>query len=453
KADFTGPLNSCDGLTISFENTSLATERFEWSFNYPSTDSTFISTEVNPTFTFPSEGIYEVRLLAIRGTDNCRDEVIKKVSVFDLDYQAKFSITPTECKIGDSVRILLTDISTIDRNEFVTQQRIWTIKQDNSTRMFFGQSPEIYVNTNEGLTISLEVIANNGCAASVTRVIEPLEVMLVADFNLTSLSCPDINNITLSFEDISTYYLTQDSISSRRWEISYHDITIIRTEKSFSIDLPRKDISVKLIVTGGPCIDSITKVYLIEELFPTVDIDFTVSCQDLDARIKFWPKVENGVIYTVDTYYWVVEGQRIDADTLQLTRSFDQSVEVHLFAVLSNGCEIEVSKIVNLNDFQKIADFSVLPVECPDDETVNYQILFTGSEGYSSLTWKVTVNDIVTTFSSNEFIFNVKKNSIFNVEVIAEYSGECTRAKTERIVVSNFAELELVSSEIIACPF
>lgn len=56
----------CEGLEIQFENDSYGGEFYEWDFGVPGTD-TDMSTEFEPTFTFPESGTYEVTLVVNPG--------------------------------------------------------------------------------------------------------------------------------------------------------------------------------------------------------------------------------------------------------------------------------------------------------------------------------------------------------------------------------------------------
>lgn len=53
----------CDGLTQTFINTSQNASVYQWDFGVPGT-TTDVSTEANPTFTFPAPGTYTVTLTA-----------------------------------------------------------------------------------------------------------------------------------------------------------------------------------------------------------------------------------------------------------------------------------------------------------------------------------------------------------------------------------------------------
>jgi hypothetical protein len=101
----------------------------------------------------------------------------------------------------------------------------------------------------------------------------------------------------------------------------------------------------------------------------------------------------------------------------------------------------------------EVIGVEILPTPDFSQNNITYQLTFTGTDGYSSLLWTITQGDIITTFTEPSFVFTVIKNSTFTVEVVAQYAGDCARAKSENVVVSNFAELDLISGEIDACPF
>ncbi len=77
KGDFVAENNICDSLEVVFTNNLIGASSFEWNFNFPSADPTFISTEVNPTFRYSTAGEYTVRLLARSSTGAC-DTIISK---------------------------------------------------------------------------------------------------------------------------------------------------------------------------------------------------------------------------------------------------------------------------------------------------------------------------------------------------------------------------------------
>lgn len=106
---FEAPALNCDGLSVSFTNTSINSERFTWTFDFgnPLSDT---SNQTSPTYTFPEEGFYRVQLLGYVPDLNCRDTVVKTIGVFNADVVADFTREVVSCT--DSITIIATDLST-----------------------------------------------------------------------------------------------------------------------------------------------------------------------------------------------------------------------------------------------------------------------------------------------------------------------------------------------------
>lgn len=61
------PEIQCEGLEVTFDNMSIGTDEFIWTFGDPSNPD-FQSTEHSPIYTYPDTGSYLVTLIA--GPDN-----------------------------------------------------------------------------------------------------------------------------------------------------------------------------------------------------------------------------------------------------------------------------------------------------------------------------------------------------------------------------------------------
>jgi len=82
-------VNECSDMTVSFENWSVGTDEFIWDFGVPDI-TTDVSSEENPTYTYPDTGTYIVTLIAYPGYD-CSDTTYITVDVYpqliaDIDF-------------------------------------------------------------------------------------------------------------------------------------------------------------------------------------------------------------------------------------------------------------------------------------------------------------------------------------------------------------------------------
>ena len=80
QAEMTTFVSYCEGASITFENESYGATSYAWDFGVPNV-STDVSTQFEPTFSFPSPGIYNVTLVANPGWP-CTDT---SVQVFEVN--------------------------------------------------------------------------------------------------------------------------------------------------------------------------------------------------------------------------------------------------------------------------------------------------------------------------------------------------------------------------------
>lgn len=104
--DFNTYIVDCTDYTIHFVNTSTGGFSYQWDFGVPNTTSD-MSTDFEPTFTYPDTGTYSVKLVVNPGT-TCPDSITRLVKVYPR-FHADFSDTGRQCP---GAPINFTDLST-----------------------------------------------------------------------------------------------------------------------------------------------------------------------------------------------------------------------------------------------------------------------------------------------------------------------------------------------------
>lgn len=97
--DLTTFVSYCDGLDIQFENDSYGGDFYAWDFGVPGTD-TDVSSEFEPSYTFPDAGTYEVTLIVNPGwpcTDTATETFIVQNAI-----DAYFEVPDPQCIIDNS---------------------------------------------------------------------------------------------------------------------------------------------------------------------------------------------------------------------------------------------------------------------------------------------------------------------------------------------------------------
>ncbi len=156
-ADFTAsPMSGCSPLVVNFTTTN--TTNFLWDFG--NNDTT--STEINPTRTFPSPGIYPVTLI-IRNINSCNvaDTLIKYITVFQ-GLEADFTNTIVPCEST----INFTDLSI---NTFPNiNSWSWNFGDGNTSVL---QNPSHTYSASGTYTVQLTVTDTAGCAGTIDTLV------------------------------------------------------------------------------------------------------------------------------------------------------------------------------------------------------------------------------------------------------------------------------------------
>lgn len=451
-ADFEFP-NDCKSLTVAFENKSTGAGRYEWNFNYPGSDSTFFSKDSSPVFTFPQSGVYQVQLTTIRGTDECRNTVIRQVPVFDIDYLADFDYAAEDCGVSDSITIRLIDKSSISDNQFTTQTVNWVVTQNGVTRIYSGLEVSLKVSNSGNIQVNQNVIANNLCTSSISKTISVDDLVVMADFDLTNVSCDDDETVTIALEDKSIYRGSNDLVESRTWLVTTDGgDSFSSTEKMYMVTVPRSGITIQLIAIANGCADTLVQVIPASELFPKIDFKTALDeCRDSSVLIRFVPSITNmSESVTITSLVWEVNGQISTDDSIMVELFGNEVVSISLKATLSNGCEINTSKAFTGAVFRPFANISVNAIECPSEDSVTYEAVYQGSLGYTAITWMVGLSSNPTALTGPSVTFTIPKDSAYYASATGIYVKGCD-ATAIKTGAGNFAKINFIANPLELC--
>lgn len=152
----------CDGLTVQFYNLSTNVDSFYWDFGLPNTN-TDTSTAINPIFTFPDLGSYQVSL-SIPYSVDCAFPVSMTVDITNPILQANFDYAYSACE-EDSILISFFDQTLNTLTSPVTNWQ-WTFSNGQSSNQ---QNPSIYVYPGDApLIAQLQVTTSINCVSTTT---------------------------------------------------------------------------------------------------------------------------------------------------------------------------------------------------------------------------------------------------------------------------------------------
>lgn len=381
-AAFEAPDLTCDGLTVEFNNQSTGADAYKWSFNVPSNDPVFTSTDVNPTFTFPTEGNYVVSLEAIRNIDGCSSTVYDTIGVYTSEISASFEYNLENC-VPDSTNFQFTDTSTDP--EYPITSWIWEFSDNNGfSKTINDQNPLVSLPVNDEITVKFTAISESGCSSTLTKVVDAdvldLEILAsparICQGDSTAILLDANCDVDYSIvPTTNTYYNEEDC-----------NIYIV----------PFENQSYTIYATNGICSDS-TKldVEVIEKSDINIEGDFN-SCSDSIIANVIGGLEGNQFEWSLSDDFSTLIGDMTENLAVEFPNAKD-TVIVFCRVKEGTGC----SDIVSAQFINNSLMYEV-PEEFQLCEGENEEVIIVNNGNH----------DIVVTWEDNPFIVSVNNNKI-----------------------------------------
>lgn len=399
----TEPEGRCNGLTYNFTNQGTNYELTKWKVN----EKEFVSK--NLTYTFPKEGIYEVKMIVSRESSSCKDSFITKIYAFNNTIQPDIDYTLPKCDLNSGIQLKIKDVSRFD--SLLTSNR-WRIVQDNDTLTYSNLS-DIAWNTLSlsPVYIFLEVeSASTTCKASTRDTIFPVRIIPQADFAVTSEIC---SGFTVDFKNLSLYSPVAD------WILAGD--TIRTTASDFSYTFPYAgDFEVELIAYGEDEGCFARKQTRVKVYGNNIIPDFTVrldKCDPDGGDLEIFLQDKTSFEFPVSDWNWSIlqGGQQTNLTGSQVTYKFAgvDSFFVKLVVLSdSTGCKAEVSKGFERDVFVPQADFDYKVAGCAE----NGEVILRINDKTFGLNPNGQIDSVVWIFGNKVLVFT-PYNSEFEVNV------------------------------------
>ncbi len=393
-------LTQCNDLEVAFTNESTSnflpvdSLDFTWYFDFP--DTTLFSNEMEPVFTFPEPGLYNVAMIVTDGV--CIDTAISQIGVsLENDPTADFSIMSFDC--DGSVELQITDQS-------VSTQPLsyeWIIISNGVADTFDVQNPLLEVGTDQSVSVFLTVTSESGCT-------DDFEMQ---DFQLTTIPLrADFIDKIVCTGDQALVFSTDNPSPNLEVTISPSDDIVEDGNGNFFIEnfSGQQDFIVR--ITDGFCAlqDTVTIDATAEPDFPLPDI---IQCADnIVALNEFGP----------DFYLYNWEspnGVPIIANEPNPLVNVTQDEEFYVTVTTSPGSLCFFTDTVTVN-LVETAAFNILPAEqfvyC-ENTTVNVSI----DTDFPSIEWTDSVTG--TSFGTGQTITlsGLQQSMILEVSVVDDF--------------------------------
>ncbi len=371
KAVFDVASANCSGLDVTFDNKSLSASNYRWYFDWPNQDPAFFSTEKNPTFTYPTSGVYNVKLRATRGTDGCFDSIIQPISVFENTIVPNFTYRLDECDVtNEKLTLLLTDLSTYNQPGYSITGRNWTVIQNNDTTTYSGLNVLAQVEYTGEIKISLEIITDSECVKTIEQIVDPNVLVPRTEFSYKLEDCVQGNIARLRLTDLSAPLNPFGVIGAVNWIVNgvgYSGSNIV-----VPVDASTTDITItQTVAFVSSCTIEKIKNFNLQSILPKAGYNFTaLGCDDdTSVNIQLSYDNQNALGYDLASGNWTINidgnTQMLNGPVVSLTIPKDKLLDIKFAAIFSNGCTDTIADAFIPGPYPTLVFADTMFILCP----------------------------------------------------------------------------------------
>ncbi len=365
EADFEAAFESCDNgnlirLTdISVDPTGLSCAA-EWNWTITSSNGTINENGQTVLIDVGNAQSIDVTLEVI-SSSNCISTVTKTIDVGSLFPSASFSTKLISCVLNGFL-VEFTNTSTGLGNNVTTT---WTIEDGINVNTLVGDPIQIQISGND-VTVTMDADSDNGCDASITRVVSPDEFVPAVNIlnNLGGVDCPPAGSSTdITFSTGLSGGNMMANPVSYNWTID----GVNYTTETVTLPVMNGDLlnlQVDVTYDNGCTLSSNDQVFT-ASFVPDLDITEDVDCSVDGANMT----LTNATGLAIQSQSWSVDGAVLSTDnsvTFPLNSNGSQVVYEVTFA---NGCSTSFSSNYDLDDywFPPVVSYEVEPIDCEGD--------------------------------------------------------------------------------------
>lgn len=252
-----------------------------WNFDDPSSGGNNTSTQLNPTHTFTTPGLYDVRLI-IQSANGCPDTIIKQLNV---QFPPDADFNPTFLSGCSPLSVTLQNVSSnADPNFYVWKRGNTIISSAVSPNQTFVN------NGTQNDTISIKLIAQTtfGCKDSITKtiVVFPNPIASISANTLPSCNPRPINFLNSSTGAVSYDWDFGDGVTSTLISPSHQFANTTNQIITYNVQLIARNVN--------NCTDtSVIPVLVYPDQNFTLTANVDSGCSPLEVTFPSYPGVVN----------------------------------------------------------------------------------------------------------------------------------------------------------------
>lgn len=331
----------CDGYTVNFVNQSIGATTFYWNFGDTTTLSD-TSSLVNPSYTYPDTGVYQVTLVANPGKP-CADTSVKLFYVYP-KFNPQLTSPPPQCMIGNSFSFQVTG------NYANYTQFNWNFGSSATPSTSTLSAPSGVSFSTSGVFPITVTVTQYPCDTILTTDVKVYSAPNINTTPITATACVSSNlQLYLDGENIvnptyqwyfSNGYFSTDSMPDVVFNTPgiYGYTVIVQTNAQCTATF---NIQAANSITVYPK--------------PTADFVFTPTLTTIfDPEITFVDNSYSGIYENINGYinewHWILGDGNSVFNTTQFIHTYENYGTYDVYLIVSNnyGCRDTVHKKINI---------------------------------------------------------------------------------------------------------
>ena len=354
-ADFQVSIGEClndDNVTLSLSDLSIDNsvdydiEEAEWTIDQGGNILT--ATGLNSVVDVNLAGGDVVINLLVTSSSGCTAATSQTIELDNLVAVVDFDFTANGCPTPETLQFTLTDLSTELSPDYTQLSSDWTIVSSEGTNTFTGPTVTNTLDPFQLISVTLEVVFDNNCTATITKEINLEDSLPESDFEVELIGCLENGLASFTLSDISNIIPGNSSNPTDwDWTIISADGSIINSDLQvveLEID-PNQVIDVSLLVNfENGCVANISKDLDLADLLPVANYVLTPeSCPDdgtVDVVIEDASTNADGVSpVSIDWLVGPISNiQSFMGSSIALNVPKDSLIYLTQVVLFSNGC-------------------------------------------------------------------------------------------------------------------
>ena len=343
----------------------------------------------------------------------------------------------------------------------------WNFDFPNTDAAFLSsdENPRFVYDTPGVYDVQLIVTrGSDACSDTIVQQIAAIFTDIDVKYDLQIQACNDDGSYIIRLISRSEEPQTGFGIIGSEWMITQNGVTETFNSNIVNLNIDASDFIIELQSESGTgCKKTLIDTVSISDLDHIADFEFELaSCPELGTATISFGDVSNALnIYDTPVgYNWTVVDGAMETTFSDSSFNYDvideNVIDVTLVVDFGGGCNATVTKEIIIQDLVPQASYTLEPIGCPDDGTVDLSFINTSADGnpdypVANVNWTIVVAGETLAGTLDTFNINVPKDSLLTLELLVNFENGCGDVISETFIPGPFANISFDADAMIVC--